>query len=60
VVWAEDAEIPHLRPPASPTRQVTIVDAIDDMRSISQDFTDFYVELEPGSGERIREKRVRP
>jgi amino acid transporter len=33
-----------------------IVDAVDYARSISQDLTAVYVELEPGSGERIREK----
>ena len=33
-----------------------IVDAIDYARSISGDVTAVYIELEPGSGERIREK----
>jgi amino acid transporter len=33
-----------------------IVDAVDYARSISQDLTAVYIELEPASGERIREK----
>jgi amino acid transporter len=33
-----------------------MVDAVDYARSISKDVTAIYVELEPGSGERIREK----
>ena len=53
----------HISQPPCPRAVVPIsgvhrgmVDAVDYARSISKDVTAVYVELEPGSGERIREK----